>query len=126
MNKSELFKAAHKLAKDIIQKGDNYHATFGLCLKYVRENGLPTDTNCIFALVVSNLLASPAFARFGRVTFGNVQFALRDLGEDESLSRDMKFCRKLLSYVHPDRSTGNLALSQSLNRSFKTIKGNLK
>ena len=35
MTKSELFKAAHKLAKSVIQVGDNYSATFALCLKAV-------------------------------------------------------------------------------------------
>lgn len=35
MNKSNLFKAAHKLAKSVIQAGDNYQATFALCLKAV-------------------------------------------------------------------------------------------
>ena len=35
MTKSELFKAAHKLAKSVIQGGDNYSATFALCLKAV-------------------------------------------------------------------------------------------
>lgn len=33
MNKSKLFKKAHKLAKQVIQAGDNYRATFAACLK---------------------------------------------------------------------------------------------
>ena len=35
MTKSELFKAAHKLAKATIQAGDNYSATFAICLKLI-------------------------------------------------------------------------------------------
>lgn len=35
MNKSQIFKAAHKLAKSVIQAGDSYQATFALCLKAV-------------------------------------------------------------------------------------------
>ena len=35
MNKSELFKAAHKLAKSVIKAGDNYRVTFGACIKAV-------------------------------------------------------------------------------------------
>ena len=35
MNKSTLFKTAHKLAKKIIQAGDNYRVTFGACLKMI-------------------------------------------------------------------------------------------
>ena len=33
--KSNIFKKAHKLTKDIIKKGDNYRATFKLCLSFV-------------------------------------------------------------------------------------------
>ena len=32
MNKSELFKAAHKLAKSVIKSGDNYRVTFGAAI----------------------------------------------------------------------------------------------
>ncbi|OBX58542.1 hypothetical protein A9Z61_04265 [Moraxella osloensis] len=35
MNKSQLFKAAHKLAKSVIQKGDSYRVTFGLAIKAI-------------------------------------------------------------------------------------------
>ena len=35
MTKSELFKAAHKLAKATIQAGDSYSATFAICLKLI-------------------------------------------------------------------------------------------
>lgn len=35
MNKSELFKAAHKMTKEIIQAGDDYRVTFGACLSLV-------------------------------------------------------------------------------------------
>lgn len=35
MNKSELFKAAHKLAKSVIKSGDNYRVTFGAAIKAV-------------------------------------------------------------------------------------------
>ena len=35
MNKSQLFKAAHKLAKSVIQAGDSYRVTFGLAIKAI-------------------------------------------------------------------------------------------
>ena len=35
MNKSAIFKQAHELAKQIMQIGDSYGATFALCLKFV-------------------------------------------------------------------------------------------
>ena len=43
MNKSQLFKAAHKLAKSVIQKGDSYRVTFGLAIKAI----LSQTTNSI-------------------------------------------------------------------------------
>lgn len=38
MTKSEIFKAAHKLTKEIIKATDNYSATFGLCLTFIYSN----------------------------------------------------------------------------------------
>lgn len=35
MNKSELFKTAHKLAKSVIKAGDNYRVTFGAAIKAI-------------------------------------------------------------------------------------------
>lgn len=35
MTKSEIFKKAHALTKKTIQKGDNYQATFALCLAHI-------------------------------------------------------------------------------------------
>ena len=35
MNKSNLFKQAHKLAKKVIKAGDNYRVTFSACLKMI-------------------------------------------------------------------------------------------
>ena len=37
MTNSQLFKQAHKLAKQVIQKGDDYRVTFGACLKLLKE-----------------------------------------------------------------------------------------
>ena len=37
MTKSELFKAAHKLAKSVIQSGDDYRVTFGAAIKVILE-----------------------------------------------------------------------------------------
>ncbi len=42
MNNSELFKAAHKLARLIVRNGDDYKVTFGACLKYARKFGQHT------------------------------------------------------------------------------------
>lgn len=36
MNKSKLFKLAHKLTKKVIKAGDNYQVTFGAAIKIVK------------------------------------------------------------------------------------------
>ena len=46
MNKSQLFKAAHKLAKSVIKPGDNYRVTFGAAIKAILE-GLVMTTKSI-------------------------------------------------------------------------------
>ena len=37
MTNSQLFTEAHKLVKQVIQKGDCYRITFGACLKLLKE-----------------------------------------------------------------------------------------
>ena len=44
MNKSQLFKQAHKLAKAIILKGDCYRTTFGACLKLIKSKLIKKDS----------------------------------------------------------------------------------
>ena len=46
MNKSELFKAAHKLVKSVIKSGDNYRVTFGAAIKAILS-GLVATTKSI-------------------------------------------------------------------------------
>lgn len=46
MNKSELFKAAHKLTKEVIKTGDNYRVTFGAAIKFILE-GINMETYVI-------------------------------------------------------------------------------
>lgn len=43
MNKSQIFKQAHAMTKSTIKKGDNYQATFSICLKIV-INSQPQKT----------------------------------------------------------------------------------
>jgi len=45
MNTSNIFKAAHKLVKATIQTGDNYSATFAICLKTVYQMAANTLTS---------------------------------------------------------------------------------
>lgn len=50
MNKSELFKAAHKLAKSVIKSGDNYRVTFGAAIKAVKERIANTVKSVEYAI----------------------------------------------------------------------------
>lgn len=50
MTKSELFKKAHALAKATVKAGDNYQATFALCLKAIYQE---ITTKC-FIVKLSN------------------------------------------------------------------------
>ena len=45
MTNSQLFKLAHAMTKQVIQKGDNYKVTFGLCLKVVKADQLKNTDN---------------------------------------------------------------------------------
>lgn len=50
MNKSNLFKAAHKLAKSVIQVGDNYRVTFGLAIKAILSSTKKSFSEILLAL----------------------------------------------------------------------------
>jgi len=52
MNKSELFKAAHKLAKSVIKSGDNYRVTFGAAIKEIL-GGLVMTTKSIADQIIA-------------------------------------------------------------------------
>lgn len=62
MNKSELFKAAHKLAKSVIKAGDNYRVTFGACIKAVLSNTVKSIADQILE-VGGNLWEKHGFKR---------------------------------------------------------------
>ena len=49
MNKSQLFKQAHALTKATVKAGDNYSATFALCLKAVYAQSSSNVINIDFA-----------------------------------------------------------------------------
>ena len=50
MNKSELFKAAHKITKSALRKGDNYRVTFGAAIKLIKELSTKTLAEKLLAL----------------------------------------------------------------------------
>lgn len=52
MTNSQAFKLAHAMTKQVIQTGDNYAATFGLCLKQVKANAKVKMTSLQVVLVV--------------------------------------------------------------------------
>lgn len=52
MNKSNLFKSAHKLTKSVIKSGDNYRVTFGACVKAILDGFTSAAKN--FTIYFSN------------------------------------------------------------------------
>lgn len=51
MNKSQLFKTAHKLAKSVIKSGDNYRVTFGAAIKAILEGFVMTTKSIADQLI---------------------------------------------------------------------------
>ena len=82
MNKSQLFKQAHQLTKQVIKKGDSYNVTFGLCLKAIKakneqkkiqkkvDNFFFTSVTMIFlfSVLLALVVNSPITAIFGTIT----------------------------------------------------------
>ena len=58
MNKSALFKQAHAMTKQVIKTGDNYNATFALCLKQVIADSKQVEQvkPTIFQVIIYTLL----------------------------------------------------------------------
>lgn len=57
MNNSQLFKQAHAMTKQVIQTGDNYQTTFGLCLKAIKADIKQTTVNNVnFAILAAIIL----------------------------------------------------------------------
>ncbi len=71
MNKSELFKAAHKLVKSVIKVGDNYRVTFGAAIKAILEN-LTAQTK-VFVIEYSNTWTNESYK--DEVTASNMKEA---------------------------------------------------
>ena len=51
MNKSQLFKTAHKLAKSVIKSVDNYRVTFGAAIKAILEGFVMTTKSIADQLI---------------------------------------------------------------------------
>ena len=59
MNKSNLFKLAHKLTKAVIKTGDNYQVTFGAAIKHINSlhNISGTDKQLAWAdKIIANII----------------------------------------------------------------------
>lgn len=62
MTKSEIFKQAHALTKSVIQAGDNYHATFALCLKAVIADSKAPKAQITICAFNGNFLVKVPFS----------------------------------------------------------------
>ena len=70
MTNSQLFKQAHAMTKQVIQTGDNYQATFSLCLKAVKAD-IKQD-----AINNTNFIVLAAIVLFIVNIANNVDFAI--------------------------------------------------
>lgn len=58
MNKSNLFKAAHAMTKQVIKSGDSYSVTFGLCLKQIINDTKKASTMKTITFTANELTAT--------------------------------------------------------------------
>lgn len=56
MTNSQAFKLAHTMTKQVIQTGDNYQVTFGLCLKQVKANNVKMTTLQVVLVILFALV----------------------------------------------------------------------
>ena len=99
MTNSQLFKQAHAMTKQVIQSGDNYAATFGLCLKAIKaEQALQAVKNVNFAilaiivLVISKIQKTVLSSKIGKVLFSNAdELSIMLLAVAVILSPALKF-----------------------------------
>lgn len=87
MNKSELFRAAHKLARLTVRSGDSYKVTFAACLKYVRVFGNHTP---------KWLVVEKALNELGGVVYSSLDTDLFRESDDEECPEDFWTVRKEL------------------------------
>lgn len=87
MNNSELFKAAHKLARLTVRSGDSYKVTFGACLKYVSVFGNHTP---------KWLVVEKALNELGGVVYSSLDADLFRESDDEECPEDFWTVRKEL------------------------------
>lgn len=122
MTKSELFKAAHKLTREVIKAGDDYRATFGLCLKFIAKGGLKQkvsweDFDTIIAFLLSN--CKPTVLRTNRQIGKHIvaEFGFSHL-EKRAVVQSKLFWKKLVSKCHPDKG-GSQVQSIHVNFGYK-------
>ncbi len=87
MNKSELFKAAHKLARLTVRSGDSYKVTFGACLKYVSVFGNHTP---------KWLVVEKALNELGGVVYSSLDTDLFREADEEDCPEEFWTVRKEL------------------------------
>lgn len=59
MSNSNLFKQAHAMTKQVIQTGDNYQVTFGLCLKAIKaQQTVKTSFVATFVIILLAIVKS--------------------------------------------------------------------
>ena len=70
MTNSKLFKQAHAMTKATIQAGDDYRATFGLCLKAIKADSKPAAKVKAAAKAIYNVVTDVDVMLFVALVFG--------------------------------------------------------
>lgn len=67
MTNSQLFKQAHAMTKQVIKTGDNYQATFSLCLKAIKADIKQAAVNnvnfVVLAIIVLSVIKAVEFLK---------------------------------------------------------------
>ena len=58
MTNSQLFKQAHAMTKQVIQTGDNYQVTFGLCLKAIKADAKQISFTTTIVIIAFAIIAT--------------------------------------------------------------------
>ena len=103
MNNSQLFKQAHAMTKQVIQAGDNYQVTFGLCLKAIKDEQaikigfVATIVIIAFAIIATmikpaqniNLLAKKGYIVYANKDGQKVAFEVTTVSDSGFVAREL-------------------------------------
>ncbi|MGO3281536.1 MAG: hypothetical protein ACTIKC_01950 [Psychrobacter sp.] len=76
MTNAKLFKQAHALTKATIKAGDDYRATFGACLKVIKDEAKPAAKVKAAAKAIYNVVTDIDIMLFVALVFGFIMLCV--------------------------------------------------